>query len=146
MKGSCASPEASNCVVANNIFDAVGNEVLINWGPWSASQQVNDQLDYNLYDAGISSPFTWTVYTGNKSKTYDTNFAGWKALSGQDGVKNFDAHSLFDDPDFVDAAAGNFALAAGSPARGAGTSESLWYAPLNFNGQTRLLPPNIGAY
>jgi hypothetical protein len=145
-EGQLCVTEASNCVVANNIFDAVGNEALLNWGPWNASKQLNDQLDYNLYNAGITSPFIWTVYTGNQSKTHHTNFGGWKSLSSQDGVNNFDAQSQFADPDFVDAAAGNFALAAGSPALGAGTSESLWYAPLNFNGQTRLLPPNLGAY
>ena len=133
-------------MVANNIFDAVGSEVLINWEPWSASQQVNDQLDYNLYDARIASPFTWTVYKGTQSMTFHANFAGWKALSGQDGVKNFDAHSLFADPDFVNAVAGDFALASGSPALGAGTSKAGWYDPKNFGGQTRSLPPNIGAY
>jgi hypothetical protein len=144
-EGQLCVTEASGCVVANNIFDAVGNEVLISWSPWSASKQVNDQMDYNLYNAAIASPFVWTVVTGNQSITKATNLAGWQALSA-DGIKNFDAHSLFADPNFVNAAAGNFALNAGSAAIGAGTSQTGWYDPTNFDGQTRSLPPNIGAY
>jgi hypothetical protein len=127
--------DASNCVVANNIFDAVGNEVLL--ASYPDVTNTNLQLDYNLYytpqGPDDSSAFTWN------NITY-ASFAAYQQATGED------AHSLFADPQFVNAPADNFALAAGSPALGAGTSKPKWYAPLNFNGQTRSLPPNIGAY
>jgi len=127
--------DASNCVVANNIFDAVGNEVLI--ASYPDVTNTNIQLGYNLYytplGANDASAFTWN------NNSY-SSFTAYQHGSHQD------AHSLFASPKFVNTANANFALAAGSPALGAGTSKSLWYAPQNFNGQTRPLPPNLGAY
>jgi hypothetical protein len=137
-EGQLDISEASNCVVSNNIFQALGKEVLILWEPFNTSKQVNDKINFNLYDAANASPFTWDV---NGSPTTQTgNFVAWKAFSGQD------ANSLFANPDFVNAAAADFQLASGSPALGAGSSTPGWYAPTNFNGQTRSLPPNIGAF
>jgi hypothetical protein len=113
----------------------VGHEVLI--ASYPKVTNANIQLDHNLYytalGANDTSAFTWN------NNNY-SGFAAYRSGSHQD------AHSVFANPKFVNAAAGNFALAAGSPALGAGTSKSLWYAPINFSGQTRSLPPNIGAY
>ena len=132
--------DASNCVVSNNIFDAEGNEALIDSEPAVKNGQLlssNVLLDYNLYytplGANDPSAFIWdnTVYK---------SFAAYKSGSHQD------SHSLFANPEFVNASAGDFALASGSPALRAGTSQTNWYASKNFLGQTRSLPPNIGAY
>jgi len=116
-------------------FDAVGNEVLI--ASYPDVTNTNIQLDYNLYYTRLGkndpSAFTWN----------NNSFSGFGAY--RNGTKE-DAHSQFANPNFVNAATANFALAAGSPALGAGTSKSLWYAPKNFNGHTRTLPPDIGAY
>jgi hypothetical protein len=134
--------DASNCVVANNIFDAVGNEMLVFSYP-DVTTNPNIQLDYNLYytPLGKSDPsaFTWT-WAGAANQNSYRSFAAY-----QSGVHE-DAHSQFANPNFVNAAAANFALGAGSPALAAGTSKSLWYAPKSFTGQTRTLPPNVGAY
>jgi hypothetical protein len=136
-EGQLCITEASNCVVANNIFDAVGTEVLVHWQPWNLKAEVNDKLDYNLY-------YTPGGSTDTSAFTYGKNhysFQQWtKAPVSQD------AHSLFGDPQFVNAVAADFTLAANSPALGAGSSTANWYDPKNFNGQTRSLPPNIGAY
>ncbi len=127
--------DASNNVVANNIFVAVGSEVLIASYPDVAN--TGDRLDYNLYftsaAANDPAPFTW-------NNTAYSSFAAYHNGSHED------AHSHFADPRFVNAAAGDFTLMAGSPALHAGTSMRLWYAPKNFNGQTRTLPPDVGAY
>jgi hypothetical protein len=127
--------DASNNVVANNIFVAVGSEVLIASYPDVAD--TGNRLDYNLYftSAGANDPsaFTW-------NNTAFSGFAAYRAGAHED------AHSHFADPEFVNAAAGDFTLMAGSPALHAGTSMRLWYAPKNFNGQTRTLPPDVGAY
>jgi hypothetical protein len=116
-EGQLDISRASNCVVSNNIFDALGKEVLILWEPSIAPNQVKDQFFNNLYDAANASAFTWTIVQNGQSTLQAGNFAAWKAFSGQD------ANSLFANPDFVNAAAAppNFQLAAGSPAIGAGT-------------------------
>lgn len=139
-EGQLNISDASNCVVSNNIFDAVGNEALVDSEPAVKNGKLlssNVQLDYNLYytplGANDASAFIW-------NNTAYSSFAAYQSGSHQD------AHSIFADPQFVDASANNFALASGSPAIGAGTSKTYWYAPKNFNGQTRSLPPNIGAY
>jgi hypothetical protein len=97
----------------------------------------NIQLDYNLYYTPLGrndpSAFIWN----------DTPYASFTAYRNG---SHQDAHSLFADPKFVNAGTADFALAVGSSAIGAGTSKASWYAPKNFNGQTRSLPPNIGAY
>jgi hypothetical protein len=127
--------DASNNVVANNIFVAVGTEVLIASYPDVAV--VGNRLDYNLYytSAGSNDPtaFTWnnTAYSG---------FAAYKSGAHED------AHSVFADPQFTNAGAGDFTLMAGSPALHAGTARLRWYAVKDFNGQARTLPPDIGAY
>jgi hypothetical protein len=125
--------DASNDVVANNIFVAVGNEVLIASYPDVAN--TGNRLDYNLYytsaGASIASLFFW-------NNTAYSSFAAYRQGSHED------AHSVFADPRFANAAAGNFTLLAGSAALHAGTSIRLWYAPKDFNGQTRTLPPDRG--
>jgi hypothetical protein len=139
-EGQLCITDAYNCVVSNNIFDAQSKEALIDSEPAVQNGKLlssNIQLDYNLYYTPLgrndASAFIW-------NNTSYASFADYRNGSKQD------AHSLFADPKFVNAASADFALAADSPAIGAGTSKANWYAPKNFEGQTRSLPPNIGAY
>lgn len=139
-EGQLCISDASNCVVSNNIFDATGKEALLDSEPDVVNGHLlssNVQLDYNLYytPQGSKDPsaFTW-------NDVAYSSFAGYKNSSKQDH------HSIFADPKFTNAAAGDFELMAGSPALKAGTSQTNWFAPKNFVGQTRSLPPNIGAY
>jgi hypothetical protein len=127
--------DASNNVVANNIFVAVGSEVLI--ASYPDVTDTGNRLDYNLYYTSLGandpSAFTWN------NKNY-SGFAAYRAGAHED------AHSIFADPRFVNASGGEFALLPGSPALHAGTSMRFWYAAKDFNGQTRALPPDRGAY
>lgn len=80
----------ANCVFRNNIFYAgTGNWMIT--VPVSATQNVNNRFDYNLYfaGAGVSSAlWSW-------NNTTRTGFGAWKSASGGDGA------SLFADPRFV---------------------------------------------
>jgi hypothetical protein len=127
--------DGSNDVVANNIFEGVGSEALV--GSFPDVKNAGIQLDFNLYfsPAGPTDP---TAFTWNNVAC--SGFAAFQKLSHQD------THSLFADPDLAAPTDGNFTLAAGSPAIEAGTSKHLWFAPVDFTGQKRTLPPDIGAY
>ncbi len=97
---------AEDNVVRNNVFYAGAQNLLI----YSESGNVNNALDYNLWfaDAGAGSAvFVWknTGYSG---------FASYLAGSGED------AHSVFADPQLVDAGAADFHLSSTSPAVNAG--------------------------
>jgi hypothetical protein len=126
---------ASNNLVSNNIFVASANNVLLgSYG--AAGSNVNNTLDHNLYFAP-GGPARARFYWNNK--TY-RGFAAYLAATGED------AHSPFGDPLFADAGHADFQLTPASPAINAGSSNSGWYAPTDFDGTTRDLPPDIGAY
>jgi len=123
---------ASNNIVTNNIFVAAANNVLIGS---DGAGNVNNLLDYNLYfaNSAANAQFNWNAAT----------YSGFSAYQNATGE---DAHSLFANPLFVNAGANNFQLAAGSPAIDAGSSTSGQYSLTDFNGVTRGIPPDIGAY
>jgi hypothetical protein len=128
---------ASNNLVANNIFVASANNVLINCP--NAASSVNNTLDNNLYYApggAAAGQFTWNGQPAGSSYT----FAQYQKATGED------AHSLFANPLFVNTASANFHVTAASPAINAGSSTSGWYAATDFDGKTRDLPPDIGAF
>ena len=88
--------------VRNNIFYANDQNLLIA----SDAGNVNNTIDYNLWyaDAGAGAAvFRW-------NGAYYTGFASYQSATGQD------AHSLFDNPDFANAAAANFHISGSSPA------------------------------
>lgn len=120
---------ASNNVITNNVFDAVGNEVLI--GSAGAGNSGNT-LDHNLY---------WAA-----NVEFDWNADSYSSLSDFQNGTGEDHHSIFADPKFANAGANNFTLASGSPAHASGSSTSGQYDPDNFLSAVRALPPNIGAY
>jgi hypothetical protein len=123
---------ASNNVVTNNIFVAGANNVLI---ASDGAGNVNNLLDYNLYFAksAANAQFNW-------------NAASYSGLAAYQKGTGEDAHSLFADPRFVNATTYNFHLAAGSQAIDHGSSTAGQYAPTDFDGVTREMPPDIGAY
>lgn len=123
---------ASDNVVTDNLFVAAGNNVLLGS---DGAGNVNNLLDNNLYFApsAAHARFNWNA------ATY-TGLAAYQAGTGAD------AQSLFAAPKFVNAAAFNFHLAAGSPAIDAGSGMAGQYAPTDLDGVTRGSPPDIGAY
>jgi NPCBM/NEW2 domain/Right handed beta helix region len=120
-----------DCVIVNNTvsntdgvellvqFDTSGNVIennVIVAGPKhdfvenAYQENVGNVLDHNLYfSVDGSSRGTWTW----KTRAY-ADFDTWAATSGND------RHSTFADPKFTDPAAGDFSIAAGSPAVDAG--------------------------
>ncbi len=125
-EGQLTITDASNCVVANNIFNAMGTEVIV-----ASTPDITDtgiQLNYNLYyaPAGASDPSAFIF-----------NNVHYKSFTAYQSGSHQDAHSSFAAPLFVNAPSGNFNLATGSPAIGTGTSQTHWFDPTNFNGNTR---------
>jgi hypothetical protein len=120
--------------VTNNILVASANDMLI--ASWDPGSNHNNLLDHNLFFApggAGAAGFSWngTSYTG---------FNAYRNGTGED------AHSLFGDPLFVNAGAADFHLTSSSPAIRAGSSVSGQYSTQDFDGVTRTLPPDIGAY
>lgn len=114
---------ASNNVVANNIFVASGNNVLL----YSEKGNVDNVLDYNLWhgaDGPNDAEFTWN------GDSY-SSFSQYRNQTGQD------AHSLFGDPVFVDSLAGDFHLQSGSPAIDAAGGAASWLSSTDFDGTPR---------
>jgi hypothetical protein len=138
---------ASNNLVANNIFVASANNVLLDTGSYAGSN-VNNTLDNNLYYAPggpANALFTWGGLPGVKANQQTYSWTSWSNPTTRKATGE-DVHSLFGNPLFVNAAAANFHLTAASPAIAAGSSKSGWYAAVDFDGTTRDLPPEIGAY
>ena len=123
---------ASHNIVTNNIFVAAANNVL--FGSAGAGNSGN-LLDHNLDFASdpANALFNWNA------ATY-TGFAAYQKGTGQD------AHSMFANPQFVNAAAFDFHLAASSPAIDAGSAVTGQYDPIDFASVTRGTPSDIGAY
>ncbi|WP_044479220.1 choice-of-anchor Q domain-containing protein [Paenibacillus antibioticophila] len=126
--------DTKNNVIKNNIFVASDTDVLI-YNEYT--QNAGNILDYNLYfTSGGSSEasFTW------KNQDY------WGFSDYQAGTGN-DAHSLFVDPQFVNAAAGNFHLKSSSPAIDAGDTDTAIIGTVDIDGDPRVqgAAVNIGA-
>jgi hypothetical protein len=103
---------------------------------------VDDNL---LYRQGSTTPVNWGfVYRGaydtTPTSTADVTFTDYQVLSG------WDASSLSVDPSFVNAAAGDYHLAAGSPAIDAGSP--LYVASTDYDGHPRPAGagPDVGAF
>ena len=133
-QGALQISYASGNVVANNIFVASANNVLIN-SPY-ANSNTNNTLDNNLYytTGGASNArFSWN------GQSYST-FSAYKKATGED------AHSPFGAPLFVNAGLRNFHIQSKSPAVNAGSSKTGWFDSTDFDGRTRDTHPDIGAY
>jgi hypothetical protein len=124
---------ADHNVITNNIFVASRNSVLIA----SYGGNIANQLDYNLYLTRGGSEDVDITWNGQELDT----FAKYQRRTGQD------AHGIFADPRFANPA-GDFHLAAGSPAINAGSGVTGAFAPFDFDG--RLRPqgsaPDLGAF
>ncbi|MCB8967688.1 MAG: right-handed parallel beta-helix repeat-containing protein [Ardenticatenaceae bacterium] len=121
-------------VVQNNIFVANAQSLFMTNG---YTQNENNLVDYNLYFApagAANSNWEW------KTVWYD-GFAAYQAATGND------AHSLFADPQFANAAALDLRPLAGSPAidQGANTDAA---GALDFAGNGRIANGiiDLGAY
>lgn len=127
--------DTRNNVIKNNIFVASSTDVLI-YNEYS--KNAGNVLDYNLYFVpGGSDEANWTW----KNKEY-TGFSAYKKGTGND------AHSLSINPEFVNAAGGNFHLQSSSPAIDAGDTDRAIIGTLDIDGNPRVkgAAVNIGAY
>ncbi len=117
--------DTRNNVIENNILVASASGILIQNG---YTQNTGNTVDYNLYyGPGGASGSTWIW----KTVSYGS-FAAYKIGSGND------AHSLFADPLFVNAAAANFHLAAASPAINAGYADTAIIGTADIDGDARV--------
>lgn len=126
--------DTQNNVIKNNIFVASSTDVLF-YNEYTKNS--GNVVDYNLYFApGGSSEANWTW----KNKDY-TGFSAYKSGTGND------AHSLFADPKFVNAAGGDFHLLSSSPAIDAGDTDNAIIGTLDIDGDPRVqgAAVNIGA-
>nr|WP_148930981.1 right-handed parallel beta-helix repeat-containing protein [Paenibacillus methanolicus] len=120
--------------IANNIIYAGASNVFI-YNEFTSN--AGNTVDYNLYyAAGNRSKATWVW----KNKTY-VGSAAYKSRTGND------AHSIFADPGFANAAASNFHVKPTSPAIDAGQSYGFALGTLDIDGQDRIRgrSVNIGA-
>ncbi|WP_226002750.1 right-handed parallel beta-helix repeat-containing protein [Paenibacillus sp. BJ-4] len=127
--------DTRNNVIKNNIFVASSTDVLISNEYTKNSGNV---VDYNLYFApGGSSEANWKW----KNKEY-TGFSAYKKGTGND------AHSLFIDPKFVNAAGDDFHLQSSSQAIDAGDTDRAIIGTLDIDEKPRVqgAAVNIGAY
>ncbi len=119
--------------IQNNIFSANGQGLLINAFAKSPNPA---SLNNNLYfspDGATGSQWIWI------GRSYET-FAKFRSATGED------AQSKFADPQFVDAASGNFAISPTSPAVALGAIVSLTVNGLtDYAGAPRTLSGTIDA-
>jgi hypothetical protein len=123
---------ATNNIVANNIFYAGSQGLLVN--DFTTSTPVPAALDYNLYFSAGPSDFTW-------QKHRYTGYSAYQAASGND------SHSPYADPQFTDTT--NLNVAGTSPAVNAGTNlGAAIVGPRDFIGAKRVLGGaiDIGAW
>lgn len=132
-----------NCSLYNNLFVSRGEEAISNTG--AASDGL--QLDYNLFYTPSGS-VTKVQFNPNRTTYY--GFANYRAGFLQDAHSQY-AAPLFtvapsDGTNFQPASPDDFPLAMGSPALGAGSSVAGQYAPTDFTGAVRQLPPSPGIF
>ena len=121
---------ASDCTVDNNLIVSTDQGLFIDGDVGSA----NNTVDYNLF---------WSTRGANNSVFMrdGTEFDGFSSYQEQ---TPWDHDSVFANPKLRNPRRADFQLTANSLAIGAGTSTA--YAPLDFAGMARTLPPDIGAY
>jgi len=124
---------ASNNTIENNIFSANGQGLLINaFAKGSTPALLNDNL-YFSPDGAMGSQWIW------RGVSYGV-FAKFQSATGED------ARSKFANPQFADAASGNFAISTGSPAVALGDIVSLTVNGLSdYAGAPRTLSGTIDA-
>ncbi len=127
--------DTKNNIIKNNILVASLTNVLI-YNEYL--KNAGNVVDYNLYftsDGSADAYWTW------KNKNY-TSFSAYKTGSGND------AHSLFNDPKFVNVDRADFHLQPLSPAIQAGSMGSAINGTQDMDGQIRVQgnSVNIGAY
>jgi hypothetical protein len=123
---------ASNNIITNNIFDAGSAQWMI--GSDGGGNESNT-LNFNIY---FGSSATTVEYDWNAA-SYE-GFVAYQAGTGED------QNSIFANPKFQNVKLTDFKLEHMSPALRSGSSKPGRYAPTNFAGVARTLPPNIGAY
>jgi hypothetical protein len=109
----------------NNIFYRTGSISVGDFYTYNDPPVTVGLLDYNMY---VSSP-RFTLGRYQTDRVY-TSLSAWQSATG------FDRNSLSGNPAFVNATAGDFRLAAGSMAIGAGRA----------GGSANGAPVNMGAY
>ncbi|GIP21629.1 hypothetical protein J22TS3_19040 [Paenibacillus sp. J22TS3] len=127
--------DTRNNIIKNNIFVASSTNILIKNDYTKNSGNI---VDYNLYfSPSGSGKAIWTW----KNKSY-TGFSAYKTGTGND------AHSLFSDPKFVNAAGDDYHLQSSSPAVDAGDTDRAIIGDLDLDGKPRVqgTAVNIGAY
>ncbi|MFC4600690.1 DUF5123 domain-containing protein [Cohnella hongkongensis] len=122
--------DTKNNIVKNNIMVASSSNYLF-YNDYTLNS--GNIIDYNLYDApGGSSGAKWRW----KGVTY-TGFSAYKAASGND------ANSLFANPAFVNAAAGDLHLTASSPAINAGIVDLSIIGADDIDGDPRVIGASV---
>ncbi|WP_372633988.1 right-handed parallel beta-helix repeat-containing protein [Cohnella sp.] len=122
--------DTKNNIVKNNIMVASSSNFLF-FNDYTLNS--GNVIDYNLYDApGGSAGAKWRW----KGVTY-TGFSAYKTASGND------ANSLFANPAFVNAAAGDLHLTASSPAINAGIADLSIIGAYDIDGDARVLGSSV---
>ncbi len=128
---SASSPDISNCIVANNAYDAIGCS--------SSSPIIRNCTIVNNY-AGVtcysgSPTVTNCILWGNDDPDLSGCSATYSCIEDGDGGEG----NISDDPCFVDAANGDYSLTSVSPCIDAADGDA---APAtNINGQGRYDDP-----
>ena len=126
IEGLATGTRLFNCIAVNNGVNTNEFNLWVDAG--SAPGFVSD---YNIFwNSTAQPPIKYA------SKPY-ASMAEYQAVSGQD------AHSLQADPLFTQPGAGEFRLAAGSPAIDSGTSNPLEWPPLDADGNPRVDVPAV---
>jgi hypothetical protein len=122
-------------VLTNNIIWASADDVMLDYEGGPAR---TDIIDHNLYYTPDGYGAAYFIWRGHDYY----GLAAFHAATGRD------AHSIFADPGFVDAALADFHLLGGSPAFGKGSKVKGQFAPTDFDGVP--VPPGgaptIGAF
>lgn len=104
----------------NNIVYAGAANIMLAFANSVGSGNTGNTFDYNDWYSASVGTATWQWFAGSVA-----GLANWKAASAQD------ASAINADPQFVNAAAANFALACSSPARDSGKTLAL--VPKDYN-------------
>lgn len=121
---------ASNNLLLNNIAQANSSNIVL----YSEAGNVNNTTDYNLFFTPGGSNNAIFVWRGTEA----ASLASYRAISGQE------AHSIYANPAFTNAAARDFHLNATSPARNAGSpGYLLGLTEVDLDGGARLLEGRV---